>query len=281
MATTIRTGRRRSDNPVLRMFRPASGHGEAAANGMSPALEGALAALAFVGVLYFIAHSIDQPIARIAANVDPHARRILLAFSEIGSAAWILVGSALVGLGALWTAARSQRPRNQMGFSVLATRAGFLFLTVAVSVLLCQAFKFTLGRAHPHLLAHFDAFRFQFFSPEAAAASFPSGHATTAFAAATVMAIFVPRWQLVFFLLALAIGVARVATGVHFPSDVLGGMVLGVALAIALARYFARRKIVFHMVNGRIVRRGERLVRKALRAKSRHADVMRSSQQAG
>lgn len=280
MASTIRTGRRRSDNPLFRMFRPAAGHGEVAANGMSPALEGVLAALAFVGVLYFIAHSIDQPIASIAANVDPHARRILLVFSEIGSAAWMLVGSALVGLAALWIAARAQRPRNQMGFSVLATRAGFLFLTVALSVMLCQAFKFALGRAHPHLIGQINAFHFQFFSPEGAAASFPSGHATTAFAAATVMAIFVPRWQLVFFLLALTIGMARVATGVHFPSDVLGGMVLGVALAIALARYFARRKIVFHMVDGRIVRRGERLVRKALRAKSAHTDVVRSSQQA-
>ena len=178
----------------------------------------------------------------------------------------MLVGSGLVGLVALILAANTKRPRDQMGFAVLATRAGFLFLTIALSVVLVQAIKFALGRAHPHLVEHFYAFHFSLFSPDAAVASFPSGHATTAFAAAAVMAIFVPRGQIAFFIAALAISFSRVASGVHFPSDVLGGMVLGMALAIALARYFARRKIVFHMVDGRIVRRGERLVRRTLRA---------------
>lgn len=245
------------------MFRPAPGAGDASSR--QALAEGVLAMVGFAGVLWFIAHSVDQSAARVAANVDPQVRDALEAFSLLGSANWMLALSALGGAFALYKAAHSRRPRDQAAFAVLATRAGFLFLTIALSVALCQAFKFALGRAHPHLFAQFEAFRFHMFTVEAAAASFPSGHATTAFAAATVMAIFVPRWQAAFFLLALAIAVARVAAGVHFPSDVLGGMVLGVALAISLARYFARRKIVFHMVDGRIVRRGEGLVTRALK----------------
>jgi undecaprenyl-diphosphatase len=59
-------------------------------------------------------------------------------------------------------------------------------------------------------------------------ASFPSGHA------ATVLSFARPRWAPAFYLLALAIGFSRVYVGVHYPLDIVGGAVLGVAVAIAL-----------------------------------------------
>jgi undecaprenyl-diphosphatase len=65
-------------------------------------------------------------------------------------------------------------------------------------------------------------------------ASFPSGHAATSFAAATVLALARPRWAPAFYLLALAIGFSRVYVGVHYPLDIVGGAVLGVVLATAL-----------------------------------------------
>jgi undecaprenyl-diphosphatase len=64
--------------------------------------------------------------------------------------------------------------------------------------------------------------------------SFPSGHAATSFAAATVLSFARPRWAPAFFLLALAIGFSRVYVGVHYPLDVVGGAVLGVVVATAL-----------------------------------------------
>jgi undecaprenyl-diphosphatase len=64
--------------------------------------------------------------------------------------------------------------------------------------------------------------------------SFPSGHAATSFAAATVLTFARPRWAPAFFLLALAIGFSRVYVGVHYPLDVVGGAVLGILVATAL-----------------------------------------------
>jgi undecaprenyl-diphosphatase len=64
--------------------------------------------------------------------------------------------------------------------------------------------------------------------------SFPSGHAATSFAAATVLSIARPRWAPAFYLLALAIGFSRVYVGVHYPLDIVGGAVLGIVVAIGL-----------------------------------------------
>src|SRR5262249_43678530 len=47
--------------------------------------------------------------------------------------------------------------------------------------------------------------------------SFPSGHAATSFAAATVLTAFAPRLAPAWFLLAVAIGFSRVYVGVHYP----------------------------------------------------------------
>ena len=64
--------------------------------------------------------------------------------------------------------------------------------------------------------------------------SFPSGHATVAFACATVLALAVPRLRWWLFGLAALIAWSRVYVGVHYPGDVLGGALIGVVIARAL-----------------------------------------------
>jgi membrane-associated phospholipid phosphatase len=71
--------------------------------------------------------------------------------------------------------------------------------------------------------------------------SFPSGHAATSFAAATVLTAYAPRWWPVWFLLALAVGFSRIYVGVHYPLDVVGGAALGVVTALLLLAISRRR----------------------------------------
>jgi undecaprenyl-diphosphatase len=73
-------------------------------------------------------------------------------------------------------------------------------------------------------------------------AAFPSGHAATSFAAATILTSFVPRFAPLWFLLALAIGFSRIYVGVHYPLDIVGGAVLGVVIATALRRLVTVRR---------------------------------------
>jgi membrane-associated phospholipid phosphatase len=61
--------------------------------------------------------------------------------------------------------------------------------------------------------------------------SFPSAHATSSFAVATAMTRVEPLGALAF-LLAFALALGRPYLGMHYPSDVLAGAVLGVVLGL-------------------------------------------------
>jgi undecaprenyl-diphosphatase len=72
--------------------------------------------------------------------------------------------------------------------------------------------------------------------------SFPSGHAATSFAGATILAFAYPRLAPFLFLLASAIAFSRVYLGVHYPLDILGGVILGAGIAIGVRLLVKRRQ---------------------------------------
>jgi len=123
--------------------------------------------------------------------------------------------------------------------SVLWRRWGVLFMTlfaVAVSDWLAMGLKALVDRPRPPL---------RYVEPKVLVplpndASFPSGHAATSFAAATILSFASPRLAPIFYLLATAVAFSRVYVGVHYPLDVIGGAALGTLVALGV-RYVVRR----------------------------------------
>jgi undecaprenyl-diphosphatase len=74
--------------------------------------------------------------------------------------------------------------------------------------------------------------------------SFPSSHATNAFAVSTFVAYYFKRWKLPLFIFASAVALSRVVVGVHYPSDIVCGALLGASIAyivITIWTFFERR----------------------------------------
>ena len=71
--------------------------------------------------------------------------------------------------------------------------------------------------------------------------SFPSGHAASAAAFATGVALEVPALAVPIGGLAALVAASRVVTRVHYPSDVLAGLALGTAAGLVTLRWWPRR----------------------------------------
>ncbi|GAA3437464.1 phosphatase PAP2 family protein [Kutzneria kofuensis] len=72
--------------------------------------------------------------------------------------------------------------------------------------------------------------------------SFPSNHATIAFAAAVAILVLDRRLGLVALIVAVLIGATRVYLGVHYPHDVLAGAFVGSAVAYLLVKLTVRAR---------------------------------------
>ena len=105
-------------------------------------------------------------------------------------------------------------------------------LAHGVAGLFTQILKHTIGRPRPRLMVGQDWDMAPSF--EKGFDSFPSGHTTASFAVATVLAHYFPTGKIVWFGLAAFVGTCRVIKGSHFPTDVLGGLLVGIVTGLAI-----------------------------------------------
>jgi len=175
---------------------------------------------------------IDIPLARALQPIDPVTRTIFGLITKLGEGGGYL---APLGLIFLWACLKRAE--------VWATRAGFVFLTIAVPGIVADIAKPVFARARPTLLFRENLYGFTWGSPHASAWSFPSGHSVTVTALAIALcAIYPPAWP-AYALLALAVMASRVILDAHYLSDVIAGFYTGAVFALAFFAAAERRRL--------------------------------------
>ena len=146
----------------------------------------------------------------------------------------------------------------------MLANSGWIWIVVAVLMLLFRQYRkagITLSLALISELIFVNAFLKPFFdrirpfqlNPAAvllvkppADGSFPSGHTAVSFAAAYVIYHYNKKWGIAAYILATLIAFSRLYLYLHFPTDVLGGIIIGTLIgiyAIWLSEFVIRRWI--------------------------------------
>jgi len=127
----------------------------------------------------------------------------------------------------------------------LGTRLQFIFCAVAFSNLITEVLKYCVGRGRPFVSGEANAFHFSHFAGNPAYYSFPSGHATTAFALAMAVSAVWPQARVAMAIYALIIAVSRLVLLAHHPSDVVAGAMVGIVGTVFVRYWFAARRLGF------------------------------------
>ena len=138
-------------------------------------------------------------------------------------------------------------------FFTILTGVYVILLVLGITILVSEAIKYLVGRARPcDTLSNVRTLAGYQCSAEFDPA-FPSGHASRAFAVAAFLTVRF-RWKVGIpaGVAAVLAGLSRVYLGLHWPSDILGGAIVGIGLAL-LVEYVSRRSDVYQRIRRRIV----------------------------
>lgn len=110
----------------------------------------------------------------------------------------------------------------------LLRNAGVVIGATVINFGITAALKYSINRDRP-FVTYPDITQ----KSKAGSPSFPSGHTSSAFVTATSLSLAYPKWYIIIpsFTWAGTVGYSRMYLGVHYPSDVLAGAVIGAGSA--------------------------------------------------
>ena len=116
-----------------------------------------------------------------------------------------------------------------------------LVLLYAIQSAVIYSLKFLTQRQRPFLFLEM-ASKLSKGPGEILDPSFPSAHAAFSFMMATILAQWFPRYRFIFFIIAGFIGWTRIYLGLHYPTDVITGGLLGYGITrIYILVYLSKR----------------------------------------
>lgn len=166
-------------------------------------------------------------------------------FTDFGKSGWFLmpIGFLLILFAA--AGVRDLPHFSRLVLAALTVRLGFLFLAIGVPGLFVTILKRIIGRARPLVIEDGGTLVFMPLIWRAEYASIPSGHGTTAFAAAIAIGTLWPRTRVVMWIYAVLIAVSRVVITAHYPSDLIASTFFGIVGAFLVRDWFAVRRLGF------------------------------------
>jgi membrane-associated phospholipid phosphatase len=108
----------------------------------------------------------------------------------------------------------------------------YVCISCTVAIVIGEGLKILLARYRPVMLFESGAYGLHFFSTKWALNSTPSGHTLRMFSIMTALAMLFPRGRILFFAIAILVGMSRIAVTAHYPSDVLFGAFIGIFSAL-------------------------------------------------
>lgn len=194
-------------------------------------------ALVFVGIFWF-----DKPLYLFMRNFDVPVWRL---FDLLFDAKIWLVVSAVVLLffyikKSLKVSPKIKNENNKFSLGVFIkdaflkvhnSYAFYVFCSVLAASVVGKILKILIGRARPIFYEALDMTGFFPLSTEWAFNSMPSGHTFASFAGLVMIGLLAPKVKWFTWTLAIIIGASRVFYGAHWPTDVIMGAFIGMAIA--------------------------------------------------
>jgi undecaprenyl-diphosphatase len=167
--------------------------------------------------------------------------------TDIGRLVSVLAAVCVVLIVGLLLARRLSDIQRRHRIAYFVRLTTYVVMSVLSASIVVHILKYAIGRARPPLFEQLGVFHFEPFHGGFLYQSFPSAHSTHVGAFLTALALLFPRFRLVFVGLGLWLCATRVIIGVHYPSDVIAGLALGVWFALATAIVFSRFGLLFSL----------------------------------